>query len=75
MKNVLAKILPFFFLGVMLVILFVGFVLLSYLLILGAVVGLVLFVIAWVREKLFPSKQLTKTDKPKSGRIIDHEDR
>ena len=75
MKNLLAKILPFLFLGIMLVILVVGFILLSYLLIWGAIVGLVLFVIAWIREKLFPSRQLTKTTKPKSGRIIDHDDR
>lgn len=74
MKNLLLKIIPFLFLGMMLVILVVGFILLSYLLIWGAIVGLILFIITWVREKLFPSKELTKTDKPKSGRIIDHED-
>ncbi len=75
MRNLLAKIIPFLFLGMMLVILVVGFVLLSYLLIFGAIVGLILFVIAWVRDKLFPSKHLTKTNQPKSGRIIDHDDR
>lgn len=74
MKKMLAKIVPFLFLGMMLVILIVGFILLSYLLIWGAIIGLVLFLIAWVREKLFPSRQLTKTDKSTSGRIIDHDD-
>jgi len=75
MNKVVAKIVPFLFLGIMLVILVAGVILLSYLLIWGAVVGLVLFSIAWIREKLFPSKHLAKTEKPKSGRIIDHEDR
>lgn len=75
MKNVVAKIVPFLFLGVMLVILVAGVILLSYLLIWGAVVGLVLFLIAWIREKLFPSKQLVESQKPKAGRIIEHEDK
>lgn len=75
MKNLLSKLVPFIFLGVLLVVLVAGFILLSYLLIWGAIVGLVLFVIAWIREKLFPSKQLTQTEKPKSGRIIDHDDK
>lgn len=73
MKNLLAKLIPFIFLGMMLVILIVGFVLLSYLLIFGAMIGLVLFIIAWIREKLFPSKHLTRTDQLKKGRIIDHD--
>ncbi len=75
MKNFLGKLIPFIFLGMMLVIFVVGLILLSYLLIWGAIVGLVLFLIAWVREKLFPRKQLTQSKKPPSGRIIDHDDK
>lgn len=76
MKNLLAKLIPFIFLGMVLVIFIVGIILLSYLLIWGAVVGMVLFLIAWIREKLFPSKQLTPTQKKQSsGRIIEHDDK
>ena len=75
MNNLTSKIVSFLFLGMMLVILVAGFVLLSYLLIWGAIVGLVLFVIAWLREKLFPSRQMTQVDKPESGRIIEHDDK
>ncbi len=70
-KNLLSKLVPFLVLGVMLVILVVGLILLSYLLIWGALVGLVLFFIAFIKEKFFPSRQLTKVNKP--GRIIDHD--
>ncbi len=73
MRNLLAKIIPFLFLGLMIVVLVAGFVIVSYLLIWGAVVGLILFLIAWIKEKLFPSRHLTKTQQPKSGRIIDHD--
>jgi len=76
MNNLLARIIPFLFLGIMLVILIAGLILLSYLLIWGAVVGLVLFLIAWLREKFFPPRHLTKIDKQsKSGRVIDHDDK
>lgn len=76
MKNIASKILPFLFIGIMLVVLVVGFILLSWLLIWGAIVGMVLFLIAWIKEKLFPSRHLTRTENPrtKTGRIIDHDD-
>ena len=77
MKNLFAKLLPFLFLGMMLVLLAVGLVLLSWLLIWGAVIGVVLFVIAFIREKLSPSRRMTRSDQShtRSGRTIDHEDK
>lgn len=76
MNKLMSKVLPFFFVGILLVILVVGFVLLSYLLIAGAVVGLVLFLLAWIKEKLSPERHLTKTDSSKkTGRTIEHDDR
>ncbi len=76
MNKMVVKILPFFFIGLMLVILVAGFILLSYLLIAGAVVGLVLFLVAWIKEKLWPERHLTKTNiSKKTGRTIEHDDR
>ncbi|HSW69162.1 MAG TPA: hypothetical protein VLI69_03245 [Gammaproteobacteria bacterium] len=76
MNNLFQRLMPFLFLGIMLVVLVAGLILLSYLLIWGAIVGLVLFLIAWIREKFFPTRQLTKSDKKRtSNRIIDHEDK
>jgi hypothetical protein len=75
LKSIAEKIIPFLFLGIMLVVLAFGILLFSYVLILGALVGFVLYIIAIVRDKFFSSKHVVKTDKPKnSGRIIDHDD-
>ncbi|MDR3490485.1 MAG: hypothetical protein P4M12_00415 [Gammaproteobacteria bacterium] len=73
MQNFLARFMPFLILGLMIVILIAGLVLLSYLLIFGALIGVVLFSAAWLKNKLFPSKDIT-TNPPKSGRTIDHDD-
>jgi uncharacterized membrane protein SpoIIM required for sporulation len=76
MKSITQKIVPFIFLGVMLVILTFGIILLSYVLILGAIVGFVLYVVARIKEKFFPSKHIIKTDNSnKSGRTFEHDDK
>jgi hypothetical protein len=67
--NILTRLVPYIFLGIILVVFVLGIILFSYLLILGGVVGLILFVIQWVRERLFKSKQLIK---PRGGRTFDH---
>lgn len=59
---------PFIYLGILIVLFVVGLVLLSYLLIFGAIVGLCLFAFTWLREKLFNNKE-----NKKSGRTIDHD--
>ncbi|EKD72481.1 MAG: hypothetical protein ACD_45C00664G0001, partial [uncultured bacterium] len=58
MNTLLKRLLPFIFLGITLVVFVVGIVLLSYLLIVGAIVGFILFLIAWVKEKIFPQRQM-----------------
>ena len=70
-QKLMAAILPFIVLGMIVVIIAFGFLLFFYLLLFGTLVGLVLFAISWVREKLFASKQMSKSDRP--GRIIDHD--
>jgi hypothetical protein len=72
MQTLLARVMPFLILGIMIVILVVGIVVLSYLLVFGAVIGLFLFGIAWFKEKLFPSKLPTR--RPKQGQTFDHDD-
>jgi hypothetical protein len=76
MHRLVARITPFLFLGMGLVALIAGLILFSYLLILGALVGLALFVITWVKEKFFPSKSLSTRERPelkRKGRTFDHE--
>jgi len=75
MRNVFSKFMPFFVLGLVLVILIAGLVLLSYLLIFGALLGGVLFIIGAIREKFFTSKQLVKpSPRARQGETINHED-
>lgn len=73
MKPLVERLIPFFVLGIMIVIFVVGLVLLSYLLIFGALVGFILFMVSWVKATFFPSKQLTKTRR--QGIVIDQEDK
>jgi hypothetical protein len=72
MKNLYAKIMPFLMLGVGLVALFFSLMLLAYLFIFGAIVGLVLFAIAWIRAKYFSSRKIIVPTRP--GRTFDHEE-
>lgn len=75
MQSILARLIPFIFLGIIIVLLIVGMMVLSYLLIVGALVGLILFMLAWIRDRLF-KKTSTKPSalKHKPGRTIDHHD-
>ena len=76
MNKLFQRILPFFIFGLMLVVLIAGFILFSYLLILGGIVGLVLFIIAGVREKLFHTRDVTLHKRQsQQGRTFDHDDR
>lgn len=70
----MSRIIPFIFLGIMIVIFVVGIVLLSYLLVVGAVVGLVLFAIVWVKEKLFNKKNKSIVKRKPGNQTIDHDD-
>jgi hypothetical protein len=72
----LSRLVPFIVFGVFLVLFAVGIYLMVYLLIAGALVGLIMFAFSWIKEKLFPSKNLTSRQKEntRSGRTIDHDD-
>jgi hypothetical protein len=72
MRSLPSRFMPYLMLGIMLVILTAGLILLSYLLVFGALVGLALFAVAWLKAKLFPPSQLPQV-KPKQGRIIDQD--
>ena len=73
MHSFFGRIIPFFFLGIMLVIFVAGLILVSYILIIGAIVGLILFDIAWIRD-LFVHKKENSSLFKKQGRTIDHDD-
>lgn len=72
MKRLADHFASFLFLGMAIVALIAGLVLFSYLLLYGALVGAILFLIFWLKEKIFPDKKI-KQQKPPAGRIIDHD--
>jgi hypothetical protein len=74
MQRFLKRLIPFVLFGIALVAFSFGIILLAYLFLFGAIVGLILFMIAWIKSKLFPSKTIAKSDKKQSGRIIDSDD-
>ena len=74
MQRFLNQLIPFIFIGIALVAFAFGIVLLAYLFLLGALVGMVLFLVSWVRKKFFPDKRVSQVKRNKSGRIIDTDD-
>jgi hypothetical protein len=72
MQSFYARLLPFIFLGIALVALVFGLILLAYLFIFGALVGLTLFAVAYIRQRFFGSKQIIIPKK--QGRTIDHDE-
>lgn len=73
MQRLLSQIIPFLIVGLVLVALAFGFILLMYLFLFGALIGLTLFVVSWIKNKFFPKKPLPST-KTRRGRIIDSDD-
>lgn len=74
MQPLFARIMPFIFLGIMIVVFVAGLVIVSYLLIFGAIVGLFLFCIAWIKDLISKRKNsYPEVKKPRSGKTIDHE--
>ena len=71
MQRILNRLIPFVLFGIALVAFSFGIILLAYLFLFGALIGLILFMTAWIRSKLFPSKTVTNPEKKRPGRIID----
>jgi hypothetical protein len=68
-QPILARLVPFLLLGVAIVAFLFGMLLMAYLFVFGALLGLALFMISWVRERFFPTKTIVK----RSGRTIDQD--
>jgi len=61
--------------GIFLVLMIAGIFLLSALLIWGAVIGIVLFAISYIKQRLFPSKKKGMSPPSgHSGRTFEHDD-
>lgn len=73
MKRVLNQIIPFLMMGMAIVAFAFGIMLLAYLFIFGAILGFILFIAIWIRNKFFPPKKVVKHPS-KPGRVIDSDD-
>jgi len=78
-QRILAVIMPFVGMGIFVVLFIVGLIFFSYLLIIAAIIGLVLFAIGYVRVKLFQRKSRTAANDQTyqssgKGRVIEHDD-
>lgn len=69
------RIIPFIGLGIFLILLAVGFVIFSYLLIFGAILGLVIFAFYWVYNLLTGRNKpnMPRPAQTRRGRTIDHD--
>jgi len=75
MNEFIRRLLPFIYIGILIVVLIFGIILVLHLLVLGALVGIGLFAIAWIKAKFFPPKNLTPHIKHRPGRTIDHDEK
>lgn len=73
-KQFINQLIPFIFAGIALVAFAFGILLLAYLFLFGALVGFVLFLAAWIRQKFFTPKSIMKRPSHKPGRTIDSDD-
>ena len=73
MEKFIKQLIPFLLLGIAVVAFSFGILLLAYLFLFGALVGLVLFTANWLRNKFFPPKKIIQKKKHE-GRVIDSDD-
>lgn len=72
--NFLAKLPPFIVMGIIFVLILFSLFIFSYLIIVGIVIGLIFYLITYIRAKLWGHHHMKVSQKvPHSGRIIEHE--
>jgi hypothetical protein len=74
MHRIVKHLVPFVLLGIAIVTISFGLVLLAYLILLGALVGIILYCINRIRELFFAPKAVKRQPKKKQGRVIDSDD-
>lgn len=72
MRQFFSQLIPFIFIGIAIVAFAFGVFILSYLFLLGALVGMVLFAISWIRNRFFSKKEISHPKR--KGRVIDSKD-
>ncbi len=75
----LGRLVPFIGMGIFIVLIIVGLIFLSYLIVIGALIGFVLFVLAYLKNRFFPNKYPTtksqqSEDQSHHGKTYDHDE-
>jgi ABC-type transport system involved in cytochrome bd biosynthesis fused ATPase/permease subunit len=70
-NNFLNRLLPFLGIGIVLVVIIIALLFLSSLFVIGALVGLVLFIIAYVKKRFFSAK---KSNLVRKSKTYEHDD-
>lgn len=73
LRRFIQQLFPFVLLGFAITAFVFGIFLLAYLLMIGALVGLTLFSLNWIKNKLFPPKMPSRVKK-QPGRVIESKD-
>ena len=75
-SNPFMRLIPYLGMGVFLVLVVVALIFLSYLLLIGGIIGLVLFCIAWIRTRFFSKakKDVEQSQQHHIGRTYDNDD-
>ena len=71
LRQFLESIVPFFVLGIAIALAIGFFIMFSYLLVWGLIIGGLLWVIVFIKNVLFPRKKITDS----KGRIIEYKDK
>lgn len=74
MQTLIKRLTPFILLGMFFVLLTFGVLLFAYLFLFGTVIGLVLFITQWIRNKWLQNQPPQKTSPRQKIRIIDLKD-
>lgn len=74
MKQFLKQLMPLVIIGMIIVALIFGIMLLAYLFIFGAILGLLLYIARWIRDKFFTPKKPVSHHPRQKGRIIESDD-
>jgi hypothetical protein len=72
MEKFYARLLPFIFLGVAIVAFIFGLIVMAYIFVVGAIVGMGLFAIAWIRQRFFANKDIAVPKR--QSRTINHDE-
>jgi hypothetical protein len=72
LQLLLMRIAPYIGIGVFLVVCVLALLIFSYILLIGGIIGLILFLIAYIKTRFFPGKKVDVFKPDKTGKTYEH---